>query len=140
MTEKLTPSGIVILGAAAIMAFGSFLPFWELDFPGAGDDPTAWTSRFFFPVTILPVLCGAVMALHVVLTSFASTSLTRGPLGFTWNQVHVVLGLQAATMMIAFLVQERGIFALGIGFYLMLISGLALAIGALMRDREDTVS
>ncbi|MGH8978487.1 MAG: hypothetical protein ACRDV7_10465, partial [Acidimicrobiia bacterium] len=136
----LTPSGIVILVAAAVMALGSFLPFWELDIPGGIGDTTAWTSRlFFFPVTFLPVLCGVVMALHVGLTSFAGAPLTRRPLGFTWNQVHIFLGLQAAAMMIAFLVQERGIYTLGLGFYLMLIAALGLAIGALMRDREDTV-
>ena len=61
------------------------------------------------------------MALHVVVSTFTSATLPRRILGLTWNQVHVVLGLQAAVMMLAFLVQERGIFQFGVGFYLMLL-------------------
>jgi hypothetical protein len=148
MTRKLTPSDTVILISAAVMTLGSFLPFWDLDLPagfasfaaetGFGDK-RAWTSElFFFPVTILPVLCGLLMAVPVLLDTFTGVTLPRRPAGFTWTQIHVVLGLQAAIMMIAFLVQERGFYKLGIGFYLMLVAGLGLAIGALMRDREPS--
>ena len=109
------------------MTLASFLPFWKTSLGGGVDvsvfgaplaDKTAWTSEFFFfPVTILPVACGVLMALHVVVSTFTSATLPRRILGLTWNQVHVVLGLQAAVMMLAFLVQERGIFQFGVGFY-----------------------
>jgi len=150
MNRKLSQSGTVILVAAAIMTLASFLPFWKTSLGGGIDvsvfgpqvaDKTAWTSEFFFfPVTILPVVCGVLMALHVVVSTFTSTTLPRRILGLTWNQVHVVLGLQAAVMMLAFLVQERGIFQLGVGFYLMLLAGIGLAIGALLREREETIT
>jgi hypothetical protein len=149
MNRKLAPSGMVILVAAAFMTLGSFLPFWKTDIPSGTDlgvfaaqfaDKTAWTSdAFFFPVTILPVVCGVLMAVIVALTTFTTTRSRPRFLGFTWNQLHLVLGLQAAVMMLAFLLQKRGIFSWGAGFYLMLVSGIGLAIGALMRGSEDPI-
>jgi hypothetical protein len=138
MNRKLSQSGTVILVAAAMMTLASFLPFWDSR-PSGGLDFTAWASDFIlYPVTIVPVVCGLVMALHVVVSTFTTATLPRRILGITWNQVHLILGLQAAVMMLAFLVQEHGVFQfqLGVGFYLMLLAGIGLAIGALLRERE----
>ena len=149
MNRKLSPAAMVILVAAAFMTLGSFLPFWTTSIPSdelgpfAGQlaEKTAWTSEFFFfPVTILPVLCGVLMAVIVGLTTFTNVRSRPRLLGFTWNQLHLVLGLQAAVMMIVFLLQKRGIFDWGVGFYVMVVSGIGLAIGALMRAGEETAS
>ena len=76
------------------------------------------------------VLCGVVMARRSRSTAFGNCR--RRPFGLTWDQVHLVLGFQAALMMLAFLAQNRPI-ELGIGFWLMLLAAIALFVGALQR-------
>jgi hypothetical protein len=129
------------------MTIGSFLPFWTTGLASADlgpfadplADKTAWTNEFFFfPVTILPVLCGVLMAVIVALTTFTNVRARPRLFGFAWNQLHLVFGLQAAAMMLAFLLQKRGVFDWGAGFYVMLVSAIGLAIGALMRGGEET--
>jgi hypothetical protein len=144
--SKLTPAGIVILASGAVMLVASFLDFWSKGSFGEN----AWSGDLFFPVTIIPVLCGVVMAVHVALTAFGSTNLPPRVAGFRWNQIHLALGFQAAIMMIAFLLQDRSIALgfglgsvsvdLGAGYWLMLLSGLGLAVGAVMRTREPAAA
>jgi hypothetical protein len=135
MNPKLTPPSVVILVAGAFMVVGSFLDFWKIGALDVGEN--AWSRDLFFPVTIIPVLCAIVMLVHVALTSFTRVRLPPTLLGLGWNQLHLALGFQAAVMMLAFLVQERGPVQLGTGFYLMLLSGIGLAIGALLRNSES---
>jgi hypothetical protein len=144
---KLSPAAMVILVAGVVMLIGSFLDFYEIDFDlpdieiegldiPAEEGFSAWSGDLFFPVTIIPVLCGVLMSLHVGLTAFAGTRFPDRIAGFGWNQIHLLLGFQAAIMMLAFLLQDIGIADRGIGFWLMLIAAIALVVGALMRTRE----
>jgi hypothetical protein len=74
------------------------------------------------------------MAVQVALAAFApNVSIPDRVLGLTWDQIHLALGFQAALMMLAFLFTSRGGWSLGIGFILMLIAGIALLVGAIMR-------
>ena len=87
-----------------------------------------------FGIATVVVLCGAVMAAHVAISTFATNvNLPEKVLGLTWDQVHLALGFQAALMMVAFLIRSKGPLGFGIGFWLMLISGIALLVGAIMR-------
>jgi hypothetical protein len=54
-------------------------------------------------------------------------------LGLSWDQVHLALGFQAALMMLAFLIRSKGPLSFGIGFWFMLLAGIALLVGAIMR-------
>ena len=54
-------------------------------------------------------------------------------LGLSWDQVHLALGFQATLMMLAFLIRSKGGFDFGIGFWLMLLSAIALLVGAIIR-------
>jgi cytochrome c biogenesis factor len=138
--KKPTPASIVIIVAGALMLIGSFLNFYEISFFGETDGRNAWSGDLFFPVTIIPVLCGVVMALHVVLTTFANVDLPERVLGFSWNQLHLVLGVQAVLMMLAFLLQDKGGLDIAIGFWLMLLSAIGLAVGAVLREREPSAA
>lgn len=140
MDKKPTPASIVIIVAGALMLIGSFLNFYEISFFGETDGRNAWSGDLFFPVTIIPVLCGVVMALHVVLTTFANVDLPERVLGFSWNQLHLVLGVQAVLMMLAFLLQDKGGLDIAIGFWLMLLSAIGLAVGAVLREREPSAA
>jgi hypothetical protein len=138
MKNQPTPSTWTILGGAFVVLIGSFLDFWSFDVGPFGGDAgfSAWSGDLFFPVTIIPVLCGVAMGLHVALTTFADTRVPGDVYGLGWNQLHLALGFQAAIMMLAFLIQDKGVADLGIGFWLMLLGSIALAVGAVLRQRE----
>jgi hypothetical protein len=135
--SKLSPANIVIVAAGAVMLIGSFLAFYKLSFSVFGQSHTqssnGWDSGLFGIVTIV-VLCGVAMAVQVALGAFApNVSIPDKVLGLTWDQIHLALGFQAALMMFAFLVTDRGGLSLGIGFWLMLLAGIALLVGAILR-------
>lgn len=138
MKNQPTPSTWTILGGAFAVLIGSFLDFWEFNNPFGGGSVgySAWSGDLFFPVTIIPVLCGVAMALHVALTTFADTRVPGDVYGLGWNQVHLALGFQAAVMMLAFLIQDKLGADIAIGFWLMLLGSIALAVGAVLRQRE----
>ena len=130
---KLSPANIVILAGGAVMLIGSFLSFYTF----GPFSSSAWggASGFgVFGIATVVVLCGIVMAAQVGLTAFASgVTLPDKLLGLTWDQVHLALGFQAAFEMLAFLIRSKGGLSFGIGFWFMLLSGIALLVGAIMR-------
>lgn len=137
---KLTPASSVILAGGVIMLIGSFLPFYEFSILGVSRSWNAWssfTNLFLFPLTTLIVVFGVVMAVQVALATFApGTSLPDRPLGFTWDQVHLVLAFQVAIMMLAYLIRDKGRLDWGAGFWLMLLAAIALLAGAILRTRD----
>jgi len=132
--SKVTPAGIVILVGGVVVLVGSFLDFYKF---GGSIGFSAWSGDPYFPITIIPVLCGLAMALQVGLTSFANVNLPDRVLGLGWNQIHLALGFQAAIMMILWILMDKGGFDMGIGFWLMLLGSIALIVGAFLRDRES---
>jgi hypothetical protein len=135
--SKLSPANIVIMAGGAVMLIGSFLAFYRVSTSIFGPTHTqsfnGWSSGLFGIVTII-VICGVAMASQVALTSFApNVTLPEKPLGLTWDQIHLALGFQAALMMLAFLLTSHAGASLGIGFWFMLIAGIALLVGAIMR-------
>ncbi|GIU90222.1 MAG: hypothetical protein KatS3mg010_1321 [Acidimicrobiia bacterium] len=140
--KKLSPGAIVIIAAGALMLIGSFLDFWTIEFFGVSESRNAWSGDTApgFPFTIIPVLCGVVMAVHVALTAFGNVNLPDRLLGFTWSQLHLVLGVQAAIMMLAMLIQDKDPADPGIGFWLMLLAAIGLVVGAVLREREPAAT
>ena len=120
-----TPAELTILIAGGVMLIASFLDF-------AGDTST-WGS-YVFPVATLLPLYGAVMALQIVLSTLAGLRLPRRVIGFTWEQVHLLLGLFAGAMAVGWLISD--VTAKGIGFWLEVAGGIALAVGAVRMQRE----
>jgi hypothetical protein len=137
VNTKLSPANIVILAAGVVMLIGSFLDFYTISGFGGKASSNAWgggNGFGIFGIATVVVLCGVVMASQVGLTSFAAN--VRVPdevLGLSWDQIHLALGFQAAVMMLAFLIRSKGPLSFGIGFWLMLLAGLALLVGAVMR-------
>ena len=130
---KLSPANMVVLVAGLVMLIGSFLSFYTVTLFGHTISSNAWSSGLFGIATVV-VLCGVVMATHVALSTFASgVTFADTVLGLTWDQVHLVLGFQATIMMLAFLIDDRGVLNFGVGFWLMLLSAIALLVGAIMR-------
>ena len=58
-------------------------------------------------------------------------------LGFAWAQIHLLLGVWAAVMMLSFAVGNVVVSPLtlskGTGFWLMLVGAIALAVGAIVQ-------
>jgi len=111
--------------AGAVMVVASFLDF--------AAKRSSWQSPWF-PVAILLVLYGVIMAAQIALTKFAGVNLPDRVVGFTWEQVHLVLGLLAGFMAIGWLVSDTG--SKNIGLWLEVLGGIALAAGAVMMQRE----
>jgi hypothetical protein len=144
--RKLTPGNLTILIAGVVMILASFLPFYKLDIPsvtvgsvhfGGSKSYNAWSSTIYLlGVATLPALLGLIMAVHVALTTFANVNLPARVASFTWNQVHLVLGLQCVISMLAFLIRDKSALSFGIGFMFMLLAAVALFVGAVLRARE----
>ena len=79
-------------------------------------------------------LYGTVMAAQIALTKYANVKLPPSVAGFTWEQVHLVLGIMAGFMAIGWLITD--ITSKGIGLWLEVLGGIALAVGAVMMQRE----
>ena len=120
-----TPGEIVIMVAGALMIVFSFLHF-------AGNT-SAWGTGLFPIATLLPVY-GLVMALQIALTKFASVNLAGSVLGFTWDQLLLAVGAMAGLMAIGWLLTDYG--NKQIGAWIEILGGVALAVGAVMLQRE----
>jgi hypothetical protein len=68
------------------------------------------------------------------LTKYAKLRLPARVLGFTWEQVHLLLGLFALLMGIGWFATDGPDRA--VGFWLLFLGSIALAVGALMLQRE----
>lgn len=123
--QQPTPGEIVIMAAGAVMLIFSFFHF-------AGNR-SAWQSGPFPIATLLP-LYGVIMALQIALTKFANVNLPARIAGFTWEQVHLALGLMAVVMAIGFLLTDYG--DKQVGEWFEILGGIALLVGALMLQRE----
>jgi hypothetical protein len=137
MTKKLSPAGIVILAAAVVMLIGSFLDFYSISGFGGSASFNAWSggSGFgIFGIATVVVVCAIVMGAQIAIVAFANgVNVPDHVLGLSWDQIHLALGFQAAVMMLAFLVRSKSPLTFGVGFWLMLIAGIALLAGAIMR-------
>lgn len=120
-----TPAEITIMAAGAVMLVFSFL-----DFSG---HTSAWGSGVFPIATLLP-LYGLVMALQIALTKFAGLKLPGSVLGFSWEQIHLALGLMAGLMAFGWLVTDTG--NKQIGQWFEILGGIALVVGAMLLQRE----
>jgi hypothetical protein len=120
-----TPGEITIMAAGAVMFVFSFTSF-------AGNS-NAW-QRGLFPIATLLPLYGLVMGLQIALTKFASLRLPHSVLGFTWEQIHLALGVMAALMAFGWMVTDYG--DKKVGTWFEILGGIALVVGAVMLQRE----
>jgi hypothetical protein len=124
-TNAPTPGELTILIAGSVMFVASFLTF------AFGN--SAW-GTFLFPLSTLLPLYGVIMAAQIAITKYADVNLPPRVFGFTWEQVHLVLGLFAGLMAIGWFVTNVG--PRGVGLWIEVIGGVALAAGAVTLQRE----
>lgn len=128
---KLTPANIVIMAGAVVAFIASFLAFYKV--PGYSISRSSWSSGLFIMATI-PALLALAMGIVAAVESFAQgVSLPARVLGFSLNQVHVILGFQATIMALAWAIVDYFGLDKGVGLYLMLFGAIACLVGAIMR-------
>jgi len=132
MDKKLsTPEWIIVVGG--VVAFvASFLPWIDIDTGFGSATRSAW-SDFAFPTYTWVGIFGFLMAAVIVVRTFTTVKLPDDVLGFTWTQLHLVLGIFAALIAVSFMIAGDNF---GIGFWLSLLAAAALVVGAVMLRNE----
>jgi hypothetical protein len=123
--QQATRGEIVIMASGAVMLIFSFLDF--------SAKQSSW-QRPWFPLALLMPLYGVVMGVQIALTRFANVKLPPRVAGFTWEQIHLALGMMAALMAIGWIVTDT--FSKNFGLWIEVLGAIALAIGASMLQRE----
>ena len=129
-----TPGEITIMAAGAVTLIGSFLDFYKAP-GGFSGSVSSWGSGLF-PVTTIIVVSVVAMGVLVTLTKFAKVHFPSQVLGFTWDQIYLVVGFFSALYALAWLIKSNGGLDFGIGFWLVLIGALASFVGAILLQRE----
>lgn len=130
-TKRLTPAQIVIIAAGAVALVGTFLDFFGINDLGAN----VWDGDFF-PIATLMALFVVVMALQIVLAVVLNVQMSATVAGFTWLQVHLVLGFFAALYAVAWLIVDSGSLDRKIGFWFVFVACIGGLVGAILLQRE----
>lgn len=133
---KLTPGEFVIMLAGVLGLIFSFLPWYSVD---GGADVTAWAPGLF-PFAALAPLAGIVMAIQVALDRVARVSMPRRVSDFTWEQIHMVLGIFALLMVLGYIIVEKVLVSFDLGFYLVFLTSAGLVVGAVLLRQERRLS
>lgn len=130
-----TPGEITIMAAAVVALIFSFFDFYSFDVGTFSSSASVWSTGLF-PVATLMVIFVIIMGLQVGLTKFARANFADRVLGFSWVQIHLVLGFFATLYAVAYLLLNKGGADFGIGFWFILISCIAALVGAVLLQRE----
>lgn len=139
MDKQVKPSDIVIMASGALAIIFSFFPWYT--FPeGLGDDVNGWSTDLTFPLATYIPLIGLILGGHVALSRFANVSFPERILGFTWNQIHLVLAIFAGLLAVGWLIVDPGPDK-GIGLWLSILAAIGLVVGAVLEylEGESTV-
>ena len=145
--KTVTPGELTIMASGAVALVFSFFDFYggpdvpEVELPtgrtlGGSTGLSAWSSGLFPVATLMVIFC-VLMGLHVALTKFANVHVPETVAGFTWTQIHLVLGFVAALYAIAFLIVKKG----GgtdtkIGFWMIFLACIGALVGAVLLRNE----
>jgi hypothetical protein len=138
-----TPGEITIMAGGAVALIFSFFDFYKSDSLTVGNTTFGGHSlnvysSGLFPVATLMVVFAVVAGVLVALTRFANVKLPASPMGFTWDQVYLILGAVATLYALAYLLVDKGGLSFGIGFWLVLIGCVATLVGAVLLQREGS--
>lgn len=133
MSTPPTRGETVILAGGLVTIVASFFAFYTV----GGFKPTAWDSGLS-PIAVYPVFAGGFSAAVVALRRFAGANLSVRVGGFTWEQVHLLLGLFAVLIMGGYFWRGAQGADFGLGFWGMFGGSIALLVGAAMFSREHS--
>lgn len=127
MKDKITVADL-IMGAGGVVTFiFSFLAFYKSN----GASFNAWDGDALAFATAVPAILGLAMAVWIGL-EMAGVSLPERVLTYDRAQLKGAWGISAGGLMLSWLSVDFGGADKGVGFWLMLIGSLAMAVGAVM--------
>lgn len=121
MSNKISIANIVMLAGAVVTLIFSFFDFFD----NVGN---AWDTDFLAFVSTVPAILALVMGVWIVL-ELAGVSLPSDVLTFNPTQLKATWGIAAAGLMLSWLTVDGD---KGIGFWLMFLGSIAMAVGAVM--------
>lgn len=127
MKSRITVADLIMAIGGLVTLVFSFLAFFEL----GNSSVSAWDGDAGAFATTLPAILGLVMVIWIVLET-TGVSLPEQILTFSPVQLKATWAISAAGIMISWLSADFGGADKGIGFWLMLIGSLAMAVGAVM--------
>src|SRR3954470_9657781 len=116
MQSKITRAEFTLLAAGVALIVGSFAPFYSA--PAGFSSPNAWDSGLS-PIALYPLFAGVASAGVVALRRFANAQLAVRLGNYTWEQVHVLLGLFALVIAVGYFFADHRPYDLGLGFWLI---------------------
>ena len=132
MKHQPSRAEIVIMAGGAVTIVCSLLAFYTA--PVGDGSVNAWDSGLF-PLATYAAFSGLISGGTIALRRFANVALPTHIGGFSWEQVHLLLGIFAGLIMGGYLVSDSG-YGYGIGFWGMLAGTAALIVGAVMLPKE----
>jgi hypothetical protein len=152
--KKLTISDIVILASGVVLLIASFLTWIDfgalnlgplgaqlqqlgisLDVPSGNEN--AWDH---FPGFVYPAIAGTLAALHIALTKLAGVRLGDGVAGFSWTQIHLLLGAWATLSALAVALEDFSGADKKVGLWLSLSFAAVMFVGAVIRSQESVAA
>jgi hypothetical protein len=124
----------MVSGLVALIS--AFLAWYKVSGGFANSDSNAFDTGLFPLATYIPLI-GVVMALQIVLAKFAKVSFPDSVLGFSWPQIHLMLGIFAVLLGIGWLITDSGGADKGIGLWLGVLSSIGLVVGAVLLNNEE---
>jgi hypothetical protein len=127
MAKKLTVASLIMLIGGAVTLLFSFLDFYKVGDEGRN----AWSSDGGAFATTVPALLGLAMVVWIIL-ELTGTKLPAQVLTFNANQLKATWGISAGGLMLSWFATDFGGLDKGIGFWMMLLGSLAMAVGAVL--------
>jgi hypothetical protein len=107
----------------------------NLDIPTGKEN--AWDH---FPGFLYPAIAGTLAAIYVVMAKLAGTRMGDHVAGFSWTQIHLLLGAWAVLSALAVALEDFPRADKSVGLWLSLAAAVGLLIGAILRSREPAVA
>ena len=127
MKKQLSVANLVMLAGSVVAFIFSFLAFYKF-----GDDgQSAWSGDAFAFATAVPAILALALAVVIVL-ELVGVDLPGEVLTFNWSQIKATWGIAAFGIMLSWLTVDSGGADKGIGFWLMMLGSIAMAVGAIM--------
>jgi hypothetical protein len=124
MPKKITVADLVMLAGAVVTVLFSFFDFFD-------EVGNAWDTDFLAFASTVPAILALVMGVWIVL-ELTGTSLPEAVLTFSRAQLKATWAITAAGIMLSWLTVDAGGADKGIGFWLMFLGSIAMAVGAVM--------
>jgi hypothetical protein len=148
------PSELIIMISGVALFIFSFLTWIEISDRGESVGWNAWGggdgADFFsypglFPIASISALLGLAAAVVIALRLFANVNLPERVVGFTWNQVHLVIAVFCALVTLSWVILDKSFgddaggadVGAGIGLWLSVIAAIGLVVGAVMLTKDD---